>query len=439
MQDLIELEEIRDGWDYSKKQDEEDENGEEESQFSDSSLRFYYRGRRYSTHDNSGQDMDISDFQSVNEILSTAQVTKTQQQVIELSQSEEKKENTSSSKLMAWLMAFTFVVVVVGIATTVSLAQIKSMLYSLGGAYLLVDTRLHSPKLLKSFPPTYDVFVSNKLHGQRFMAEVETSNKSTIPVIPVFFDLQEAESDFILTTLAECFQRKKEVILADSKDTLKIDPSKIKGITSTSDFIYTNSLCATSKLLHDVDKKAKIYMIMYNPIVRSLMTFTARQDKSSRFFDERFIGLSFHQYLTFRKKNSLEVDNALTKAILCKEDSYEVNQEDYKVVRQYLDEYAVHNALKNYKKVFNAFIEDFPSTHIRDEKSGKMLDNVTKCLSHVFTEKSVAIDQLYSQHVGGHEFDRYVQENIHDGNEFDSMLYIDKHFGKNDLALKQKL
>ena len=178
---------------------------------------------------------------------------------------------------------------------------------------------------------------------------------------------------------------------------------------------------------------------MHNPIVRSLLTFRARQDKSSRFFDERFIGLTFHQYLSFSKKNSLEVDNALTKAVLCKDDNYDVREEDYKLVRQYLNEYVVYDALKNYKKVFNTFIEDFPSSQFRNEITGKMLDNVTTCLSHVFRRKSLAIDQLYGQHVGGHEFDRYVQENIHDGNEFDSMLYIDEHFGKNELALKQKL
>ena len=224
MQDLIELEEIRDGWDYSKKQIDEDEGAEDESQSSDTSLRFYYRGRKYSTHDNSGFDMDISDFQSVNEILSIAQVPKAQQ-VIEKVKSEEKEEN-KTSKLVAWILAFTFVVIAVCIVTTISLAQIKSVLYSLGGAYLLVDTRLHSPKLLKSFPPAYNVFVTNRMHRPRPSTDsterIEAKNESIVPVIPVFFDLQESESDFISTNLAECFHMKKETILADSKDNLKV-------------------------------------------------------------------------------------------------------------------------------------------------------------------------------------------------------------------------
>ena len=195
------------------------------------------------------------------------------------------------------------------------------------------------------------------------------------------------------------------------------------------DFIYTNSLCAVSKLLETENKRARIFTIMYNPIVRSLISFTRRQDQSSPYFELRSVGLSFHQYLSFNRKLPSDTGNALTKAILCKDGSHQVSKEDYELAREYMDEYVVNNKLQDYKKVINTFIKEFPPK-LYQTTTNSVNVSQSNCVNRVFTRKYRVIDEMYTRNIGNNNFDTVLQENINSFNEYDSMLYVDKFMRK---------
>merc|ERR1712232_963466 len=171
---------------------------------------------------------------------------------------------------------------------------------------------------------------------------------------------------------------------------------------------------------------------MYNPIIRSLTSFTSRQYAYSPYFDERLLGLSFHQYLSINKKLSLEIRNALTKEILCKEDSYEVSEEDYELVRRYLDEYAIYDTLPNSKKVFDTLRDDFlPEQNEMAMTNTRSTNSVqNNCVNQIFKRKSSIVDEMYGKYIGGNNIDTFLQKYMQEANEYDSMLYIDKHMRK---------
>lgn len=113
----------------------------------------------------------------------------------------------------------------------------------------------------------------------------------------------------------------------------------------------------------------------------------------------------------------------MTKAVLCKEESYEVSDNDCKLVRQYLDEHAVCDTLHDYETTFDIFIKDFAPIKRQNEHVVSTTTNsknaIRNCVRQAFARKSNAIGQMRSNVIGSNNVDEHLKENMHKKNKYD--------------------
>ena len=173
---------------------------------------FNINERRYSTHNQSRaeEQQNISDFQSIHEILSRGDIQSTRS---DEAINDDDRDNYFSFKLVWVLLLLTFL----SLAITFTVLS-QTSLMSIGAKRLVVDSERQPKNVLDHFPTSYEVFVP-KRHNQLVSigsSGINTTKSSFDDTIPVFFDLQGLDSDFTLSVLTDCFQMKKDVVLIDS-------------------------------------------------------------------------------------------------------------------------------------------------------------------------------------------------------------------------------
>lgn len=110
--------------------------------------------------------------------------------------------------MKVWLLMLPFILLVGVPAMFAALIEAKLNSFQ-GPTQPLVNNHNHSISTLQKFPISYEVFVP-KMHE---ISSTKNAANNDNDVIPVFFDWQGNDSDFILTTLNECFNMKKKVSL----------------------------------------------------------------------------------------------------------------------------------------------------------------------------------------------------------------------------------
>ena len=161
---------------------------------------FHTRDSRWCSTNFGIDNLDLSEFEFVHEVLSrTKSDTK----------SDKRAENENNDESFPFKL-FCMLISLLLLATTCAALTQKNLLI-FGAKQFLVNRYKHSSNLLASFPTSYEVFASTM---QSISSGKRKTKKTNNVVIPVFFDLQGIESDFIFTTLTDCFNVKP--ILVDS-------------------------------------------------------------------------------------------------------------------------------------------------------------------------------------------------------------------------------
>ena len=178
---------------------------------------------------------------------------------------------------------------------------------------------------------------------------------------------------------------------------------------STPDFIYTNSLSKASQQLQSDDKKGRIYMILHNPILGTLLSYKRH-------------ALSNNKRIILENLNN----NTLIKSILFQNGDYEVAKTDYDISQEFLDNFVVYDIFQKYHNILNTLFSEFDFSPVSSHSDSYQKD----CVEQMFHMKVDYIKRMYSKHImdssssdGSIFINEDVLDALHDYNEYDNMLY----------------
>ena len=176
---------------------------------------------------------------------------------------------------------------------------------------------------------------------------------------------------------------------------------------SAPDFIYTNSLNKVSKQLQIENKKGRIYMILHNPILGTLLSYKRH-------------ALSNNKRIIMESLNN----NTFIKSILHKKNGYQVTKNDYDAAQKFLDDYVVYDIFQEYEKTLKTFLNEFDFSSLSSDSSQE------DCVKYVFRKKVDYINRMYSKHIldssssdGTFSIDKDVVDALKGYDEYDNLIY----------------
>lgn len=180
--------------------------------------------------------------------------------------------------------------------------------------------------------------------------------------IPVLLDLPGSGSYDLTSELSKCFG----VDDMFSPDRIYVD-DKANKLPSV---IRTDSLCGISQIIGN--KKARIFLLVHNPLVRIVNSFLQKQDITHTRFDERYVGMNFTDFA----KSSLLDTNILTRSILCKNNG-DITDEDFHRVKDLVERKFMTGVLKNGAAI---------SKQLQQILGRKTSSENSSCVKSVFTK-----------------------------------------------------
>lgn len=257
-----------------------------------------------------------------------------------------------SSKINASKFAMIFILFIC-LLSTISIIAVL-------GTFPSISLNMEENSVFKSLSLSR---ISRKIRIEQSLKELPTSFSIFAPVstkektVPVFFDLAGTKFSVALT---KCLGLKEKKVRPQNNN---------KGQKVKPDFLSTKSLCYLSK---NLDKKAKVFMLMRNPSTISAMSFLEKKDISSPQFDERTIGFDFSDYV----QSHLMERDIFIRSILCKEEEEIITEEDFIAAKHFLEYYTIFSVYQDYKSLLHKIIEAFEWEDFLTEDQSQCVENI---------------------------------------------------------------